>query len=58
MSVEALEPSSEVAELPNKPLKKQKQNYYRGSLFRTVSICAVPGLVRFQISTKYCGIPV
>ena len=25
MSVEALEPSSEVAELPNKPLKKQKQ---------------------------------
>ena len=36
MSVEALEPSSEVAELPNKPLKKTKnKNNYRGSLFST-----------------------
>ena len=43
MSVEALEPSSEVAELPNKPLKKQKNNY-RGPYLvqKSILFCETP----------------
>ena len=51
MSVEELEPSSEVAELPNKPLKKQNKNY-RGSLFRTVSISAVSRFSALGLNTS------